>query len=51
MKIAMGHYADGKRNGKWFFWQQDGLKEVDFSNNQVAQVVKWNNSEAVVLNK
>jgi antitoxin component YwqK of YwqJK toxin-antitoxin module len=50
-KLAIGHYADGKRQGKWFFWQQDGLKEVDFTNNQVAQVVKWNNSEAVVLNK
>lgn len=50
-KQAMGQYANGIRQGKWFFWQQEGLKEVDYLNNQIAQVVKWNNSEAIVLNK
>jgi len=50
-KQAMGRYANGVRQGKWFFWQQEGLKEVDYLNNQIAQVVKWNSSEAVVINK
>lgn len=50
-KLAIGHYSNGVRQGKWFFWQQEGLKEVDYLNNQIAQVVKWNISEAIVLNK
>ncbi|MEL6917378.1 MAG: nicotinic acid mononucleotide adenyltransferase, partial [Bacteroidota bacterium] len=29
-KIAMGEYAEGKKIGKWFFWQGDALKEVDY---------------------
>ena len=50
-KIVMGQYALGKKTGKWFFWEKDGLKEVDYADNKVANVTKWNNSEAVVLNK
>lgn len=50
-KLAMGQYTNGVRQGKWFFWQEAGLKEVDYLNNKIAQVVKWNNSEAIVVNK
>ena len=50
-KIAMGQYDQGMKTGKWFFWEEDGLKEVDYQNNQIATVVKWNQGEAVVLNK
>ncbi len=50
-KQAIGQYENGVKVGKWFFWDEAGLKEVDYRNNQIAQVVKWNNGEAVVLNK
>lgn len=50
-KKAIGQYEHGVKVGKWFFWDQEGLKEVDYRNNQIAQVVKWNNGESVVLNK
>lgn len=50
-KVAMGQYENGVKTGKWFFWEEDGLKEVDYQNNQIAHVVKWNNGEAVVLNR
>ncbi len=50
-KIVMGQYELGKRTGKWFFWEKDGLKEVDYADNKIANVVKWRNSEAIVLNK
>ena len=50
-KIAMGQYHMGNRTGKWFFWNKEGLKEVDFVENKVVNVVKYNNGEAVVVNK
>jgi len=50
-KQAIGQYENGVKVGKWFFWDEEGLKEVDYRNNQIAQVVKWNNGEPVVLNK
>ncbi|RKR14596.1 hypothetical protein CLV91_0674 [Maribacter vaceletii] len=50
-KIAMGQYENGVKTGKWFFWKGEGLSEVDYSNNQIANVIQWNNAEAVVLNK
>ena len=50
-KIAMGQYSQGRKTGKWFFWEEDGLKEVDYQDNRIASVVKWNQGEAVVLNK
>ena len=49
-KIAMGQYDQGVKVGKWFFWEEDGLKEVDYEDNRIAAVVKWNQGEAVVLN-
>lgn len=50
-KIAMGQYDQGVKTGKWFFWEEDGLKEVDYEDNRIAAVVKWNQGEAVVLNR
>ena len=50
-KIAMGQYHKGLRTGKWFFWSEEGLKEVDFAENKVVNVIKYNNAEAIVVNK
>ncbi len=49
-RIAMGQYHMGKRTGKWFFWSQNDLKEVDFEDNKVVNVVKHDNAEAIVVN-
>lgn len=49
-KIAIGQYAAGVKTGKWFFWEGEILKEVDYSNNKIIGVVHWNNGEPVVLN-
>jgi hypothetical protein len=27
---------DGQKSGKWFFWNDTVLSEVDYSNNQIA---------------
>jgi hypothetical protein len=50
-KLAMGNYHLGARTGKWFFWEGEALKEVDFINNKMAAITQWNNKGTVVLNK
>lgn len=46
-KIASGKYNEGKKSGKWFFWEAQILKEVDFANNRIVNVKNWNQSEVV----
>lgn len=48
-KIASGKYENGMRTGKWFFWQDEVLKEVDFANNKIVSVKNWNQSEVVAI--
>jgi antitoxin component YwqK of YwqJK toxin-antitoxin module len=37
-KTAMATYDNGQKSGKWFFWNDTVLSEVDYSNNQIASV-------------
>ncbi|RNC92823.1 MAG: nicotinic acid mononucleotide adenyltransferase [Allomuricauda sp.] len=46
-KIASGKYEDGIRQGKWMFWKGQELSEVDFVDNRIVAVKKWNNAEIV----
>jgi hypothetical protein len=50
-KLAHGSYALGVKTGKWLFWQENTLKEVDFINNKMVAITQWNNKGTVVLNK
>lgn len=50
-KVAMGEYQEGTKTGKWFFWDADNLKEVDYSNNAIVNVVNWNNATGVAVNR
>ncbi len=49
-KIAMGRYNNGVKTGKWFFWGSDKLSEVNYSDNQIADVTTWSNKDNVVVN-
>ena len=40
-KIAVAEYNGGEKVGKWFFWADSVLSEVDYSNNKVASVKNW----------
>lgn len=42
-KKAVGHYEQGVKTGKWFFWTGDQLVEVDYDKNQIENVIYWNN--------
>lgn len=37
-KISQGNYENGEKTGKWFFWSNSTIKEVEYSNNQIASV-------------
>lgn len=40
-KVAMANYEEGRKTGKWFFWSSDELTEVDYDNNRIAEVTKY----------
>jgi antitoxin component YwqK of YwqJK toxin-antitoxin module len=50
-RVALGTYKDGKKDGKWFFWNHDGLREVDFNLNIIASVSQWKEAPAIVSNR
>lgn len=47
-KIISAKYNNGEKVGKWFYWSGDTLKEVDYSNNVVANVSEWKSKDAAV---
>ncbi|WP_103867244.1 toxin-antitoxin system YwqK family antitoxin [Aquimarina sp. I32.4] len=49
-KIAMGQYDKGVKTGKWFFWAEDKLSEVNYDKNQIADVTTWSGKDNVVVN-
>ncbi len=49
-KVAMGSYNFGKKDGKWFFWNNEILREVDYNANTIAAVREWQDGEKLALN-
>ncbi len=49
-KISMGQYQNGVKTGKWFFWENEKLSEVNYSDNTIASVTTWSNKSDVVVN-
>lgn len=46
--ISVGSYANGVKTGKWLFWANDILKEVEYSENVIAAVSETKNTEGIV---
>lgn len=40
-KTSLGEYANGEKTGKWFFWSNKSLSEVDYSKSRVAKIQSW----------
>ncbi len=40
-KKSIGEYTNGEKTGKWFFWNDKSLSEVDYSKSRVATVKSW----------
>ncbi|HEA20437.1 MAG TPA: nicotinic acid mononucleotide adenyltransferase [Pricia antarctica] len=46
--VSKGSYNKGVRTGKWLFYSNEGVKEVEFSDNMIASVVNRENESGVV---
>ncbi|GGG34701.1 toxin-antitoxin system YwqK family antitoxin [Bizionia arctica] len=48
-KVAIGNYDNGQKVGKWFFWANDTLKEVDFIESKIATVSEWKDGTKLAI--
>ena len=46
--ITVGSYDNGIKTGKWLFWANDILKEVEYNENIIAAVNESKNTEGIV---
>jgi antitoxin component YwqK of YwqJK toxin-antitoxin module len=46
-KKSLGEYDNGQKVGKWLFWNDKSLSEVDFAASRIASVKTWK-QEALV---
>ncbi|TXE16289.1 nicotinic acid mononucleotide adenyltransferase [Psychroserpens burtonensis] len=40
-KVTVGNYVNGNKAGKWLFWSNNKLKEVDYIDSRIASVSEW----------
>ncbi|MFT4781632.1 MAG: antitoxin component YwqK of YwqJK toxin-antitoxin module [Psychroserpens sp.] len=40
-KVTVGNYVNNKKVGKWLFWSDNKLKEVDYIDSKIASVSEW----------
>ena len=48
-KLAVGKYHNGEKVGKWFFWTDESLTEVDYIDSKIASVNEWKDKTRVAL--
>ena len=48
-KLTQGNYSNGIKTGKWFFWTENSLKEVDFVDSKITSVNEWNNKSELAI--
>ncbi len=49
-KLSQGYYENGIKSGKWFFWSEGTLKEVDFQDSKITNVIEWDEKSEVAVN-
>ncbi|HZW63307.1 MAG TPA: nicotinic acid mononucleotide adenyltransferase [Flavobacteriaceae bacterium] len=48
-KMVSANYDNGKKVGKWFYWNDKTLKEVDYIDNAIANVNEWTNKARIAV--
>lgn len=48
-KLVVGFYENGQKVGKWFFWSENTLKEVDYERSKIVNVNEWNDKKHLAL--
>lgn len=49
-KIVSAKYDNGKKVGKWFYWNDSSLKEIDYSKNVIANITEWTTKKTIASN-
>ena len=49
-KNGLAHYTNGKKTGKWFFWDKDRLSEVNYEESVIISVNSWRNEKSIIEN-
>lgn len=49
-KLAIANYENGKKIGKWLFWDKSTLKEVDYVDFKIVSVNEWKDKTLIVSN-
>jgi antitoxin component YwqK of YwqJK toxin-antitoxin module len=47
-KSAIANYSEGKKIGKWLFWSDEKLQEVNYNDNKIVSVNVWKTEETIV---
>ncbi|WP_298782154.1 nicotinic acid mononucleotide adenyltransferase [uncultured Polaribacter sp.] len=50
-KTQTAFYQKGKKVGKWFIWNKDELKEINYDNNIVVSMNNWKTDSKVAYNR
>jgi hypothetical protein len=45
----IGNYENNIKVGKWFFWTDEKLKEVDYLDSRIVGVSEWNDKTKVAV--
>ncbi|WP_431132590.1 toxin-antitoxin system YwqK family antitoxin [Psychroserpens mesophilus] len=48
-KLISANYDNGKKVGKWFYWNDTTLTEVDYTKNAITSVTEWDNKTSVAI--
>lgn len=48
-KSVSAKYDNGKKVGKWFYWTDNTLKEVDYTNNAIVSISDWRKDSKTFL--
>jgi antitoxin component YwqK of YwqJK toxin-antitoxin module len=48
-KVVSANYDNGNKVGKWFYWHNNTLKEVDYTNNTIVSVNEWTDKKSLVV--
>ncbi|MEM0542524.1 membrane-binding protein [Flavobacterium sp. j3] len=49
-KSSIAEYSNGQKTGKWFFWSDKSLNEVDYTESRIANVKSWKQDAIVNRN-
>ena len=48
-KVVSANYDNGNKVGKWFYWNNNTLKEVDYTNNAIVSVNEWTDKKSLLV--